>query len=116
MNMPPYFSKTVLVAGDSKPAISLCLCLLRGGYNVTLLHPLPAAARAAFDEYLALLQEVSPGAIILPTLTIISTVEPGGNYGLAIAITKEDLAEKQRMIRLLEAALPPTAPIAINME
>lgn len=112
MNKTGNHQQPVLLSGSNKLAYSIALCLLRSGQKVTLLTSDAGAASRYFTRHTtASLTKYDP-----ENLEIATHLRAASDFSMAIALTGEDLSEKQQVIAELEAILPEETLIAINTE
>ncbi len=105
----------VLVKGSDKLAFSVTVCLLNGGYNVTLYTDNFHKAFECINMHKKGLEKVSSSTINLDNLNIVDQLSPS-DFDLAIAITTENISEKKSAIKELEQKLKSNIIIAINTE
>ena len=110
------FIQPILVAGGGKLAVSLSVCLLQAGHEVTFLNTTGEDIAAAVDQHLAELRRFAGQELTSQGLTVVQHLEEAGNHELAILFTEEDAAKKRALIDELENYLPGDALIAINTE
>ena len=106
----------MLVAGTEKTALSITVCLLRAGHHVTLLHPAGAAVPESINKHIAGVHRFTGDIIDTQNLQVVTCLTNTHTCDMAIAVTKEDAAEKVKMIRHLESQLAADVLIAINTE
>jgi 3-hydroxybutyryl-CoA dehydrogenase len=108
-------SNSILVKGEGKLAFSVTACLLIGGYSVTLYISDVQKAFNCLNIHKHDIESVSSGTLNLDNLNIVDQFT-ASDYYLAIAITSENIAEKQLVIKELEQKLSNKTLIAINTE
>lgn len=105
-----------LIAGSNKLAVSVCVCLLRAGNEVTLLHDDPSDVFIQINRHITDLQKHTGEFLNSHHLHITGSPGRSGGYDIAIAITNENVFEKIAVIKELEDHLATDALIAVNME
>ncbi len=106
---------SILVKGEDKLAFSVTACLLKGGYNVTLYTTDVQKAFDCLNIHKHDIESVSSCTLNLDNLNIADRFT-ASDYYLAIAITSENIVEKQSVIKELEQKLSNKVLIAINTE
>ncbi|HVI43699.1 MAG TPA: 3-hydroxyacyl-CoA dehydrogenase family protein [Chitinophaga sp.] len=102
-----YHTTPVLVTGSDALAFSICSCLLQAGHNVTLFTKDTGKAAAVIHAATSIADD---------RLELTRTLSYLPDHRLAIAVSSEDVEEKQHLIRLLEYNITEDAVIAINTE
>jgi 3-hydroxybutyryl-CoA dehydrogenase len=102
----------ILLSGSNKLAYSIALCLLRAGQKVTLLTSDEGSASQYFTRHTT----ASPTKYDPENLEITTHLRAASDFSMAIALTGEDLSEKQQVTAELEAILSEETLIAINTE
>ena len=110
------YAGPVLVAGSGKLASSVSVCLVQAGHSVTLLTNTVAEAKSACRAHFADIQQYTSASVAPDRLEVVNVLTDGCPFRLAVVITPENLAEKKKMIGLLESLLPEDATIAVNTE
>lgn len=116
MSIFKFKRQPILIAGSNKLAVSICVCLLRAGNEVTLLHADPSDVSLQINRHLTDLQEHTGEVVNGHHLHITGNPDRSGGYDIAIAITDENVTDKIAVIRKLEDHLAADALIAVNME
>lgn len=111
-----YRQQSILIAGTEKVALSVCVCLLKAGHQVTLLHPSATDALITIDKHITDIQQHTGEIVNSQHLNVITTLDKAAGYDIAIAITNENLEEKVAIIQVLENHLDANVLIAINTE
>lgn len=104
----------ILVAGDTKEALSTVVCLLIAGHPVTLFTEKEEAnetIRLHFEDILKYTQQKYNYS-----LNVIRTLQATPNIKLAIVVTDESLSLKRQLIEHLENELSEDLIIAVNIE
>lgn len=116
MNIFKFKQQHILIAGSGKLAVSICVCLLRAGNEVTLLHDDHSDVLIQINRHITDLQEHTGELFNRHHLHITGSLGRPGGYDIAIAITNENVTEKIAVIKELEDNLANDALIAVNME
>ena len=106
----------MLVAGTEKTALSITVCLLRAGHQVTLLNQAGADVLKTINGHISDVHRFTGDCIDMQNLYVINCLDDARGYDIAIAVTKEDDAEKIKLISHLESHLAADVLIAINTE
>lgn len=110
--------KPVLITGNGKLVFSVTVCLLQAGHKITLLTGDTEQALNGINVHLADLKLPGYKKLQQSDLDIIdsATDKTDEDYCMGIAVTNEDLAEKEIIIGKLEKLLSKNAVIAISTE
>jgi 3-hydroxybutyryl-CoA dehydrogenase len=106
----------VLIAGDSKIANTIAICLLLAKHPVTIYT---SHVSATWEQIQTHLDDVKNNWNVRPEthlLAIRNKLEPSNDYLIAIGVTSEILMEKTALIQKLENILGSEVTIAINTE
>lgn len=106
----------ILIVGNDKSAISICVCLLMAGHPVTLLNTNSSDAEILFFRHVKDVNELTENSVNIDKLTIVRNLDILLPYNMAIAVTNENLEEKTAVIKMLENSLSADTLIAINTE
>ena len=110
------YQKKILIAGNSNLAFSISVCMLQAGHTLILYTENEVNAWKSINTHLYDLQEMANLAFDPSLAQVVTHLGYGIECDLAIAITNEDLDEKQQIIRALEKAIPSEVMIAINSD
>jgi 3-hydroxybutyryl-CoA dehydrogenase len=116
MDILRYKEQHILILGNKKTALSICVCLLQAGHRVTLFNRSAVDVAAGINQHLADLRELADTDVDTQNLEIVNTLDSSADYDMAIAITNENIGDKHAMIHDLENTLADDALIAINSE
>ncbi len=111
-----YSQQRILVAGTEKLALSICVCLLKAGHQVTLLNVSGDDMLSLVNSHISDIQQLTGEIVDSHHLQVINTLDDSNGCDIAIAITNENLEDKTAIIRLLEDNLNAHTLIAINIE
>lgn len=107
-------AKPVLITGNSKLQYSVCACLLRAGHEVTFFT---GGADSDLNTIRNQINDLTIGDDVnYSLLSVTNILDSEGKFDLAIAVTEENLSQKQKLINLLENHISTTTTICINTE
>ncbi len=106
----------ILVVGNDKSAISICVCLLMAGHPVTLLNTSSSDPKILISKHVKDVNEFTENSVNIDKLKIVRNLDILLPYNMAIAVTNENLEEKTAVIKMLENHLSDDTIIAINTE
>lgn len=109
-------SKNILLAGTGRLASGVVTTLLKAGATVHVVSDNAADDKKYVADNAAGWEQYEGVTIDTGRLHYISSAKKAAMAGMAIGITEENLAVKQRLIHELEEALSPETIIALNME
>jgi len=110
-----FTKRAIMVHGNDQLAFSVTVCLLLAGHPVTLVTEYSEEAKNKIDKHFTAWSEIK----YPPKRKELKIVKSSGadtDFGLAIAITSENLQEKYKVIESFESILPSDCIIAINTE
>ena len=116
MDILQHKQQHILIAGNDKLAVSLCVCMLQAGHQVTVYHILHTDFLTAVRVHLDDILEYNGELISLDKLSVVSRLDAEADFDLAVAVTGENIEEKTELIKNLERYLPKHIPIAVNIE
>lgn len=108
--------KNILLAGTGRMASGVATTLLKAGTAVHVVSDNITEDKKCVADNAADWKRYEEATIDTGRLQYISSVKKAAMTGMAIGITEENLAVKQRLIRELEETLSPEAVIALNTE
>ncbi len=116
MTQTSYQQHPILVVGSCKLTSSIVVCLLQAGHRITLYSDDCQAVKARVEIHRAAIDQLALPHAAWTDCQELNQLEGHLEHSLVIAVTPENVARKETLIRQLEAILSPDALIAINTE
>ncbi len=110
------FKSQIILTGEGKLTHSIAVCLARANVPVLLITENEGDAHQNIDKHFSDLEDLGYDADGRQLMSFSDHLERDPECSIAILITSENLAEKQRGIQRLEGLLSPSCIIAINTE